>query len=547
MSVKNKEMIALKIQDIKLMIDEELEANYKKIQELNNELKDLKKQVLSLSYELENTRKQNVLLEKTVNNGDGPIICTKYKDALEISSDARIKYLTRMDWNKETNDEILFMLEETINIQDDKATQYIIVFILGHRINQIIEKKSEVFINTLIKYLIMQKNYLSVNIDEFLYVMDFIYHHHKATSVKKAIVDNIQVIRTVLKKKNGFKEEHLLSFLRLILIFEMPYDFLGIIDDLIANDQLLTLKPANLLEISIVALLYEDNEIEDIIEYYQILEVDASRLVEINRFINGIQSFIKPIDVQLSRKKAIEYIGNLDISNTVSDIVINKLMNRYDEIEQEVSIRSKNEKLNKIEEDKKIIDRLIKNGEAVSEAFLIKNKLQRCPYDDTLLVNRTYKTVVYISIEDRKKGINPKLVNTELLHCDHCGRYYINHNLELKVNGYIKSKPTNINNPVTIADIKSSNTKDSINKLDIEVDWKAESDLKRMGYSTQVEIGRRHTILTTKAVPKLGYWYVRSFLEHQISLRINAKKDYSRAISVWQGDIKFLDQRYSKK
>jgi len=73
--------------------------------------------------------------------------------------------------------------------------------------------------------------------------------------------------------------------------------------------------------------------------------------------------------------------------------------------------------------------------------------------------------------------------------------------------------------------------------------WSDESALMRLGYNTTLSNMERWDILLNRALPKLGYQRVCQYLKWFIEQKSKIKqKDYSRAIAIWQMDLKRLNQ-----
>jgi hypothetical protein len=73
------------------------------------------------------------------------------------------------------------------------------------------------------------------------------------------------------------------------------------------------------------------------------------------------------------------------------------------------------------------------------------------------------------------------------------------------------------------------------------------SDLRKLGYHTNISNYERRKILTEKAVPHLGLQTVINKLSGFIYYRKRQKggaKKYERAISIWESDIEFLKKTY---
>lgn len=193
----------------------------------------------------------------------------------------------------------------------------------------------------------------------------------------------------------------------------------------------------------------------------------------------------------------------------------------------------------------------------------IQNGAVSCPYDFTSL--KSIKAML-AKFTDAQKTKVSGYVPVKLLYCPTCNRTYINYTMESDLSRLVRlkyidiiqyvpeiskaktlpvdktafvplAKPQSQPQPVT------SNELPNIHNDSYGERWSEESPLRKLGYTTNLSTQARWDILINKAVPKLGYRRVCEYLMWFITDKSKIKqKDFSRAIAIWEQDLKRLEQ-----
>lgn len=194
---------------------------------------------------------------------------------------------------------------------------------------------------------------------------------------------------------------------------------------------------------------------------------------------------------------------------------------------------------------------------------MIKNKAKEYPYDKSIL-NHGYCKIPYYQ-NNKKKKIEGTIV-IKSLYCPKCKKYFINKNLIDEINKkvstnriIVKSVLEHKKETLKSSDIKNQQKEARSYSLSTEINYNnaktntgiydnnlsEQSELAKLGYSTQLSRGKRWEILTNKALPGIGAKRTMEYIAWFIRLKkADTTRDYSRAINEWEYDLDKLKQKY---
>ncbi len=200
--------------------------------------------------------------------------------------------------------------------------------------------------------------------------------------------------------------------------------------------------------------------------------------------------------------------------------------------------------------------------------ILIKKNQENCPF--THCRKKLEKRFVYLAVYPNKTKNKRKnksnligYIRTQVLVCKICNVAFANIEVINNINSIlidkkIKLADKEVNKSITTINSNKlvdkngisyyptfGTSKDNLSKIisnnhtDFEMNLNEESELKKLGYNTQLSNSERWNILRNKAMEKIGRERTIHHIEFLIKLNQN-KKNFQRALSIWRYDLEKL-------
>lgn len=559
--------------------DNELSILKNRISTLIDSNKRLKNKNKEYSEELEVLLSELNIYKKFKSLEQDIIIINKLNEIFDYPIDVIERCLTKLNMEKYSFLELFDFLEAAVNYRHVEIIDEIIFNITDFKIDinseglhasdvgrlfKIIEKFMKIQLESC-KYSYEGIDYLLSKIIELGWIQLIREFIEKNFDKLESIVFNI--------KEYDFEFRYLLNILKTYILMDDITKANSWITNILFNIDLenIALKLDEEINFLFIVIAYhkDDEIIDKLPDGINLLKTDFTEIKIYHNYHDLLQK--GDLSTQHINEFKEFYEQSIKINDSIKDKILEKLVNNLQDM-----IKLKNEN------NKRITNKEISNNlEVVEKIVMIKMKEDKCPYDNSKLLNRKCKLNYYSN--KKKKNVEGS-IEMDLLYCPQCQRWYINQQIKNGIN--IKSNKLNIatidrNSKKKIAnksqdtihlipsrihnsnnvekemgkvkDIKgasyypsysgiNSNEKKQWNNED-DNKLKDESDLRKLGYNTKLSKEERWNILRNKAIPILGKEKTMSHINFLI--RFNKGKtdrDFSHAIDVWENDLKRLKQ-----
>lgn len=511
------------------------------------------------------TQLQNELQKLKLQEQGDPelIIIYQPQDVFNYPRDIIRWYFNELDFKRLSVVNLIASLKGLIDLVDCEMADELIFHVSDDRLISIKEKELLEILTLLGVYLQAQFEkgfYSSVGI---FHLMDSIYKQRWTPLLKDFVEDNRTYLENIIFKidESSFIIQEPITLLKIYFELQLHTEAEAWLEEIFRSvipPESLEIKDA--VEFLYLSLIYEQEEkaLDFIPNLKSRLQKDT--LPEL-RAIRIFQEAYK------RKENANQALQNLSALNKEATHINPQIkLKVFDQMIQRLKVVAAEEERRKAQVQNQY-HRLVSNKKSEPESkkevsskqipsvIRINNGVSSCPYDFTRLTLTNYMLAKYT---DKEKTVISQYVPVQLLHCPTCNKAYLNHSMEsnlsllvslkyLDIAQYVPgiSKPvshhtSSHSKPIAEPEIKTS--QEPLNLSDHYGDkWQEESPLKKLGYSTNLTKQERWDILINKAVPKLGYERVSNYLSWFIEDKRKIKhKDFSRAISIWEDDLKRL-------
>lgn len=521
----------------------EIEKLKSENQQMKEELNKCLNTIDTLKRDLEFKSDEIKKLGKIYEGGDLDIIY-KPNDVLNYSENIITQYIENVDFKQIDFININEFLTNFIDYKQWDILDSTIIKIVDEKVENLTNQELILFLEFLKDYLKKQIEIESYSVKGIIYFINKINNLRWTKLIEDFIDDNYKDIEFIIGNiDHKYRDIPIIEMLKVYFLLSKDKLASNLIELIIYYNMLVNIDEidlTSLLEMFLIFIYYEKdgalfNNLEELTRSIINLGVPSIKIYKI--YIEK-KNKIVDIESKLNRIGDLRKINdniNYDIKTKVYDRICSNLE----------SIKREKEE--------------IENIPVVGSLFRIKNKKKCCPYDETILQYKLCKINYYDSYDNSIEGN----IEARVLYCSKCNKYFANHDIikEIEKNNHMKEYRLNIkpikNSKSAVVQKKPSydytvqgsltnvNTNSSYERSEVNLNPK--SDLAALGYSTQLSRKERWRILTEKAIPKIGVSRTIGHISWLIRLKKADKlRDYSRAISEWEYDLKMIKNKYSR-
>lgn len=508
--------------------EENIKSKIDRINTLTNELQSIKKEY----YNLMNKYKKLKNVQSTKNGK--AIFCMSFSDTLKYSRDISMQYLSKLNWEIINFDTILIMMEDCLNDEDIYCLDEIIVNVTDYQLKKLSNFNFDKLLNIIGVFIDLQIETQVYSLSGITYLLREVYILNWTELLRNFIIEKYKKINSlckILPNKYVFDIE---IINKIYFMLNNKEAFHDLMDTEVIKDKDIEMELDGWLDLLFISLYYQKDAklIDDLDHVKKLLRRNIPEIICYQYYYKGIE---KIENTQHAVDKIHGLIDNCNnIDSKIKDKAFKKMIMDLNEL---IKINEKKQ----LEEQKKQQKAKMDSLEKVKEVIRIKVTRKQCPFDHEELKIKNCLVEYYIDKRSMKNEEKARYKNVTLPYCPKCGKNYINNDIAKYINGYLieydltKNSRSVDNNKSIILKSEYHNNDDYGAKLNDE------SELRTLGYTTQLNKQQRWDILINKAIPKLGYAkvisYINYFIERSVKIQ---KKDFSRAISEWEYDLKRL-------